>query len=262
MTIISLDPNFIVKNKNPQVESIILYGYNLIFVPYLHCHIRTYHKWMSNPTLLETTNSLPMSLENEIKIQKPWRENSKKCTFILLINELCSNELKSYKNGHIVVNEVMLDIRGLEPNDNKVVIENVHAMTGDINLFLSTIDDSSSCANNDSHESNTIRSVKTPQHRQQAEISIMIANENYQRKRYGTEAVCLIMIYGIQKLDIKRYFVKIHVNNIASRHLFEDKIGFKICKYLPCFKEIELQFVKDNVDDMLRDLWDVMKILF
>jgi hypothetical protein len=45
---------------------------------------------MKNPDLLEATASEPLSLEEEIEMQQSWRDDPKKCTFIVHATEACS----------------------------------------------------------------------------------------------------------------------------------------------------------------------------
>ena len=53
-------------------------------MPYRKHHVEKYHEWMCSQELLEATASEPLSLEEEYEMQKSWRDDAKKCTFILL----------------------------------------------------------------------------------------------------------------------------------------------------------------------------------
>lgn len=59
-------------------------GDSVILIPYKRCFVEKYHSWMQNPTLLDATASEPLSLEEEYDMQKLWRHDDKKCTFIVL----------------------------------------------------------------------------------------------------------------------------------------------------------------------------------
>ena len=56
----------------------------LLLVPYESHHVPRYHEWMSNAELRDLTASEPLTLEEEYKMQRTWREDEDKLTFILL----------------------------------------------------------------------------------------------------------------------------------------------------------------------------------
>lgn len=59
-------------------------GDSVILVPYKKKFVEKYHNWMKDPFLLESTASEPLSIEEEYNMQKLWKEDPKKCTFIVL----------------------------------------------------------------------------------------------------------------------------------------------------------------------------------
>ena len=61
-----------------------LVGSKVILIPYREAHVEKYHNWMKSAELLELTGSEPLSLEQEYDMQKSWREDEDKCTFIIL----------------------------------------------------------------------------------------------------------------------------------------------------------------------------------
>eukprot|EP00092_Neocalanus_flemingeri_P013097 GFUD01014113.1.p1 GENE.GFUD01014113.1~~GFUD01014113.1.p1 ORF type:complete len:198 (+),score=79.12 GFUD01014113.1:43-636(+) len=83
-------------------------GNKVVLVPYREAHVVKYHKWMKSEELQELTGSEPLTLEQEKEMQKTWREDKDKCTFIVLNKESLHN------SG-----------------------EEICAMVGDTNLFLS-----------------------------------------------------------------------------------------------------------------------------
>ncbi|GAX82981.1 hypothetical protein CEUSTIGMA_g10408.t1 [Chlamydomonas eustigma] len=66
-------------NQNTVIEDSIV---NL--VPYRKEHVLQYNQWMSDPFLQETTESEPLSLDEEYDMQRSWSEDEDKCTFIIL----------------------------------------------------------------------------------------------------------------------------------------------------------------------------------
>lgn len=74
-------------------------GERVVLVPYESQHVAKYHQWMlgtatsapvllltfsSDPYILAMTASESLSLEEEYSMQRSWREDPDKCTFIVL----------------------------------------------------------------------------------------------------------------------------------------------------------------------------------
>jgi len=66
-------------------------GSKVVLVPYREAHVDKYHKWMKSQELQELTGSEPLTLEEEKEMQKTWREDKDKCTFIVLNKESLHN---------------------------------------------------------------------------------------------------------------------------------------------------------------------------
>jgi RimJ/RimL family protein N-acetyltransferase len=184
---------------------------------------------MQDPSILEATGSEPLSMEEEIEMQKSWLDDPKKCTFIVLAKERCHRF-----DEHGSIKEVIEDFKELFVEDH------LDAMVGDVNLFLSDIDD-----DDDEDEEQVDRPQKEPQKKPQlqAEIDIMIAEKEYQKKGLGRAATSSMLLYGAAKLGVHRFFCKINEDNVASIRLFES-LGFVQCDYAACFKQVELELVK------------------
>lgn len=56
----------------------------IAFVPYTEKHVKIYHDWMQSSELLDLTASERLSLSDEYKSMKNWREDPTKLTFIIL----------------------------------------------------------------------------------------------------------------------------------------------------------------------------------
>lgn len=65
-------------------ENTLLEGHTVVLVPYNASHVPRYHEWMKSPELQQLTASEPLTLEQEYDMQKSWREDDDKCTFIIL----------------------------------------------------------------------------------------------------------------------------------------------------------------------------------
>ncbi|KAH8360228.1 hypothetical protein KR093_011435 [Drosophila rubida] len=84
-----------------------LLGQRVVLVPYEARHVPKYHEWMSCPILRNLTASDELTLSEEYEMQRSWREDNDKLTFIVL-----SAEIYAKTNDEIA------------------------AMVGDTNLFL------------------------------------------------------------------------------------------------------------------------------
>ncbi|XP_039991244.1 N-acetyltransferase 9 [Xiphias gladius] len=65
-------------------ENTLLEGHRVVLVPYNADHVPRYHEWMKSPELQQLTASEPLTLEQEYDMQRSWREDNDKCTFIIL----------------------------------------------------------------------------------------------------------------------------------------------------------------------------------
>ena len=189
-------------------------------------HVPTYHEWMKDPDLLEATGSEPLSFDEEVKMQQSWKEDESKCTFIVHATEAC--KLPSKKIEKTQQNE--------EDGESGFEVDsNLEAMIGDVNLFLSDIEES--------HESDVEISAQAIDSSLQAEVDIMIARKEFRAKGLGRAATCTMLLYGATKLGIKRFFCKINEDNTDSIRMFK-AIGFEECNYAACFKQVELELQK------------------
>jgi len=200
-------------------------GSKCVLVPYRPCHVVKYHEWMKDPYLLEMTGSEPLPLEEEIAMQQSWRDDNQKCTFIVLAKDLCDFS----KDG--------------EETDSDFCQRNLAAMVGDVNLFFSEEEEDS----DDDEQAETVGTLnKTPQSegpepQLQAELDIMIAEQNYRGNGLGKEASCLMMLYGANAKKIRRFFCKIKESNDASMAMFQKSLGFREYAYAAVFQEFELE---------------------
>lgn len=183
-------------------------------------HVPQYHEWMKDPDLLEATGSEPLSLSEEVSMQMSWYQDPKKCTFIVHNAEV-SHE---------------------EPNTISIfsIDRNLSGMVGDVNLFLNDIEVESDAEGGSKEQGQGIW----------AEIDIMIAAKDAQKKGLGRAAACAMLLFGIRRLNVTRFFCKINDDNQASLNLFKS-LGFMQCDYIECFKQYELELIMPLSDSQL-----------
>lgn len=57
----------------------VILGQRVALVPYRPEHVERYHEWMKDSYLQETTESEPLTLEEEYAMQRSWAEDEDKC---------------------------------------------------------------------------------------------------------------------------------------------------------------------------------------
>jgi len=227
-----------------------LAGGRCILVPYRPEHLPNYHRWMQDPFLLDATASEPLSMEEEITMQKEWRDDEHKCTFIILARDVLHGQCPD-------VPPCPCDNSSNERSSfPKLVEQTLQCMIGDINLFLSEeeeeeIDEEESFRRQQHLQNITQQVEMEPPELTQAELDLMIAESSHRRKNLGTELALMMMHYGASQLNIKRFFVKVKDNNHFSLRLFKEKLGFEECAYAECFGEYELEVKKKSSQAMV-----------
>ncbi|XP_047561958.1 alpha/beta-tubulin-N-acetyltransferase 9 isoform X3 [Lutra lutra] len=162
-------------------ENTLLLGKKVVLVPYTAEHVPRYHEWMRSEELRRLTASEPLTLEQEHSMQRSWREDADKCTFIVLDAEKWQARPSTTEES---------------------------CMAGDVNLFLTDLGDPSL-----------------------GEIEVMIAEPSCRRRGFGTEAVLMMMSYGLTKFEAKigqgnepsiRMFQKLHFEQVAVSSVFQE----------------------------------------
>lgn len=77
-----------------------------------------------------------------------------------------------------------------------------------------------------------------------AELEIMIAEKWARGKHCGQESTFLMLHYGITRLNVKHFVVKITTENTASIEMFR-KIGFIETERSEVFKEVTMEKIVD-----------------
>ena len=115
-------------------------------------------------------------------MQESWRDDEKKCTFIILDGERYRESMG----------------KGLDMEQWNVALE--ESMVGDVNVFFNDPDDDPTAV----------------------EIEVMVAEMSYRKRGIGKEAVVLMMRYCINQLSTKRFRAQILEDNLASIALFRN----------------------------------------
>lgn len=233
-------------------ESVAIITNKLVFVPYEASHVPTYSEWMSSESLREATASERLSLPEEYAMQKSWRGDPDKLTFILSVPSAGMQSLTksedSTRKGYTVV-------EGIDDKPSNLV--------GDVNLFLYEDDDEEEIEG----VTKFIYMI--------GEIEIMVARDEYQGQGLGKIAVLVFVLYVLKHQqeilmqDMGRYEkggkalkylrVKIGKENMRSLGLFQ-KLGFtKTTEEPNYFGEWELRFrieppgeVENGIEEVLR----------
>ncbi|CAD6499863.1 BgTH12-03969 [Blumeria graminis f. sp. triticale] len=99
-------------------QSIAVLCSNIVLVPYERKHVAVYHEWMKSEEIRQSTASERLTLAEEYDMQKNWRTDADKLTFII-----CT-----------VPHRYTEDIR-------TGVFASSEFMVGDVNLFISAADE-------------------------------------------------------------------------------------------------------------------------
>ncbi|RPA92155.1 hypothetical protein L873DRAFT_1750840, partial [Choiromyces venosus 120613-1] len=143
-----------------------LLSHKVLLVPYEPHHVPTYHAWM------EDEASDRLTLPEEHAMQKSWREDGDKLTFIACLPP------PSPSTKTIVAGEHDIPTR----------------MLGDVNLFLYPSSD---------HDGGDDAQGKKRKKKVVGEVEVMIARRDYHGRGLGREAVALFLWYvGMHKRGI------------------------------------------------------------
>ena len=219
-------------------------------------HLPNYHEWMQDPFLLDATASEPLTMEQEIEMQKEWRDDEKKCTFIILARDLISDKVVDIPPIPTVVHSEVERGDKQQESDENLIEETLDAMIGDINLFLSEEDDYNSDDEENFHKQqqqllHPEQCTPAVEEFTQAELDIMIAAKSHRHKNLGVELALMMMHYGASSLKLKRFYVKIKDTNHSSIKLFKEKLDFQECAYVECFGEYEFECKCENSEEMV-----------
>lgn len=197
----------------------------------------------------QATASEPLTLEEEYSMQRSWRNDADKLTFIV-----CTHAGEQYYDEFVKSSQTPSVIPGQQDSSEWMV--------GDVNLFLNDDDDDEEedgepTTNGDDHKTNPKSVI--------GELEIMIARKDQQGKGLAQETLRAFMSYiqsslpsilreyvGPRGAVLKYLRVKIDKNNARSLRLFE-RVGFVRTSAEPnYFGEVELR--TPVVEESLRDV--------
>jgi RimJ/RimL family protein N-acetyltransferase len=211
----------------------VLVGKRVRLVPYLPEHVPRYSQWMADPEMLRLTGSEPLTVAEEYENQKSWHGDPDKATFII-----CA------RDDSETADEELQMTRG---------------MCGDVNAFLSPIDDDDDDDDDDDHGDHGVASRDIAAAASiSAEIEIMIADASRRRGGLAREAILLFFHFLVEHVpQLGRLVVKITDDNLASFRLFES-LGFVVHKKLAVFEQTELWLDVAAAREMARVHWSAI----
>ncbi|KAG8691269.1 hypothetical protein FRC11_005427 [Ceratobasidium sp. 423] len=207
-------------------EFTAIVGQKVVLVPYRSEHVEQYHKWMQDPELLELTASEPLGFEEELEMQKKWRDDADKLTFIILARTNPDSPAADPD-----------PIQGLP-------------MIGDVNLFLKDVETD----DGDRKEAEVeIMIAERGYRRKGLAFEALQLFLNYITRRDQ----------DVPRLELNPYqlVVRIGGSNAPSRELFK-RLGFVVSKEVAVFDEVEMRWHWDEngvqpelSEEAIQSLW-------
>ncbi|KAJ4380057.1 hypothetical protein N0V86_004364 [Didymella sp. IMI 355093] len=215
-------------------ESTSIITPRVLLVPYSAHHVPTYHSWMADEEIQKATASEPLTLEEEYAMQRSWRTDADKLTFIVCTRSAMGSSETQMQSV----------TAGKEDAPTHMV--------GDVNLFLYNYDEDDDDEDDDDEDADdqdasNERSVV-------GELEIMIALQHQRGKGLAQDTLRAFMCYiqsqlsgigrefaGAAGMQLKYLRVKIDKDNVRSLRLFE-RVGFTRTGAEPnYFGEVEMR---------------------
>ncbi|RKP06208.1 GNAT domain-containing protein, partial [Thamnocephalis sphaerospora] len=185
----------------------------VVLVPYRAEHVPTYHAWMQSTELqgMEDLNArCALACGSPTKCARTEATASEPLT---LEQEYAMQQ--SWRNDDDKCTFILLAATDAEASGDDWPRN--APMIGDVNFFLNDVEDPHA-----------------------AEIEIMIAEPAYRRGGAATEALQLMMRYGVTDCGLRRFIAKIGLDNVGSLRLFEERLGFVRVSESAVFREATL----------------------
>ncbi|KAF9234622.1 GNAT domain-containing protein [Melanogaster broomeanus] len=68
------------------ITEAVITGHKVVLIPSTPDHVEKYYQWMTDPKLLQDTGTDPLTLEEVYDMERGWREDADKLTFIIVAN--------------------------------------------------------------------------------------------------------------------------------------------------------------------------------
>uniref|UniRef100_A0A183BTQ0 N-acetyltransferase domain-containing protein n=1 Tax=Globodera pallida TaxID=36090 RepID=A0A183BTQ0_GLOPA len=193
-----------------------------VLVPYCLKHVQKYHGWMGSEELRRETCSEALTLEEEEQMQRAWRDDPDKLTFIIL------------------------DRRTMERSGG----DEIASMVGDINAFLC----SGQIMDFVGEEWNITEGDGRLDGRRCFELSVMLAEPGFRRRGIALEACKLMIAYILQRIGESIFIAKIGAGNQPSLALFRNRLSFSDCAFSEVFESITLRLDFQQAKELLKNV--------
>ncbi|GAA6035186.1 hypothetical protein JCM8097_006409 [Rhodosporidiobolus ruineniae] len=208
-------------------EATTLVNDRVVLRPYRRWHVPRYNEWMSSEEMRELTASEPLTLDEEYDMQRSWRLDEDKLTFIVHLRSPAAPSPST------------------EPSAFLASHNDASTMIGDVNLFLHDVSPPSSPSSSSPPPAPSTLTRR-------AEMEIMFPPSSLFPPRSGLASLTLqtFLSYARRALSLppRAFFARIGFANEASIGLFK-KLGFVEGKRVEVFREVELVWGGDGEDD-------------
>merc|ERR1712093_387184 len=167
-------------NKNTAISTS-----SILLVPYEASHVPTYHEWMKDEQIQAETASEPLTLEEEYAMQRSWRTDADKLTFIACLplslpptSSSSTSKSPAPAPGPLTPGQFDTSTR----------------IIGDVNLFL-TPSTSTSSSPSPSPSPSQSQSQSPSPHLVTGELELMIAPTTHRRKGHGRSTILAFLSY-------------------------------------------------------------------
>ncbi|GAA5971668.1 hypothetical protein JCM21900_003890 [Sporobolomyces salmonicolor] len=204
-------------------ESTCLYNSRVVLRPYRRWHVPQYHAWMEDETLREQTASERLTMQEEEDMQRSWRLDEDKLTFIVHLRAPSAPSPTADPAGFLAAH-----------NDASTMI-------GDANLFLHAVTPPSSPPG--------AGAAAPPSRRAELEIMFPPSARHPARSGVALATLHLFLSYAARALALPpaAFFARIGLDNAPSRALFA-KLGLREVRRVDVFREVEVAWVGADAD--------------